>query len=147
MPTRMSYQCFASRGSSRVLGLLSLASLIIATAMLSSCVTKQQPYQQDLAVRDFVAVIKDLDVQLVDVRTPAEYAEGYIGKAINIDIKQESFDTEALRLLDPNKPIAVYCRSGARSAMAVERLRHIGFHTTIYNLIGGYLAYAAQRPQ
>lgn len=43
--------------------------------------------------------------------------------------------------LDPNREIVVYCRSGSRSAMAVEFLMARGFRD-VKNLAGGILAWA-----
>jgi rhodanese-related sulfurtransferase len=42
--------------------------------------------------------------------------------------------------LDKKKPVAVYCRSGMRSANAANILKEMGFKK-IYNLDGGYLAW------
>jgi len=61
---------------------------------------------------------------LLDVRSPAEFAEGHAEGAINIPVGELSF---RLRELNGSAPIAVYCRSGARSAAAARLLRLGGF--------------------
>ena len=48
---------------------------------------------------------------------------------------------ERLVDVDRTRPVVVYCRSGARSARAVELLRKAGLNRT-YNLAGGILAWA-----
>ena len=78
-------------------------------------------------------------VQLLDVRTPAEYAEGRIPGALNIDWKADGFVAAAQATLDPNRPVLVYCRSGRRSAEAAEALTKVGFRVS--NLLGGILAW------
>ncbi len=82
---------------------------------------------------------------LLDVRTPAEFSEGHIRKALNIDLKSESFKTEVDQL-DKNKTYYVYCRSGKRSALAVEQMRVLGFKT-IYELDGGMLKWVSEGMQ
>ena len=75
---------------------------------------------------------------ILDVRTEAEYNDGIILNAINIDIhKGQEFITE-LEALDKSKNYYVYCRSGARSAKACEIMNELGFETA-YNLLGGIL--------
>ena len=48
----------------------------------------------------FAEIIADTTVQLVDVRTPAEYAAGHIPGAVNIDVRGENFDHQAQATLD-----------------------------------------------
>lgn len=75
------------------------------------------------------------DVQLVDVRTPEEYAEGHIANAINIDYFSDSF-LEEMEKLDKTKPVIVYCRSGNRSGKCIALLKESGF-VQLYDIDGG----------
>ena len=75
-------------------------------------------------------------VQLVDVRTKAEYDEEHIHGAILIDIRENDFDAKVAKLLQSGKPVAVYCRSGVRSRKASEKLLLKGFQ--VYNLDRGF---------
>ena len=75
------------------------------------------------------------DVQLVDVRTPAEYEEEHIASSQNIDFRSPTFD-EDIKKLDKGKPVILYCKSGKRSAKCVEKLKEAGFEK-IYELEGG----------
>ena len=96
-----------------------------------------------LDVTNYKEVVVGKEVQLVDVRTPKEYQEGYIDDAINIDyFDQENF-TKAFDKLDKNKPLYIYCRSGNRSQKSVKFLVDLGF-TEIYDLKGGYKAWSKQ---
>ncbi len=63
---------------------------------------------------------------ILDVRTPAEFAEKHIPNAINVP--NESIGTaEISELPDKNQLIMVYCRSGRRSKEASEKLVKLGY--------------------
>ena len=85
----------------------------------------------------FAQLITKADVQLVDVRTTAEFQQGHLADALLIDFKAADFDALCAEKLDKSRPVAVYCRSGKRSAAAAQRLAAVGF--TVYNLQGGIL--------
>lgn len=93
-----------------------------------------------LSPDDFQSSIADGAVQLVDVRTPEEYAEQHINGAINIDVYEDSFIEQCKARLDKDRPVAVYCRSGKRSANAACQLRKAGFKRVL-NLDGGITAW------
>ncbi|MDE5744579.1 MAG: rhodanese-like domain-containing protein [Paramuribaculum sp.] len=115
---------------------------LILTAMLGlgACVNAQDNKRyDDMDVREFAKFLTNGDVQLLDVRTPAEYTEGHIAGAKNIDIYDDSFISRAIESLDRTKPVAVYCRSGKRSAEAAKRLAEKGYKVT--NLEGGIIAW------
>lgn len=97
-----------------------------------------------LSVDGFKAKINKKSVQLVDVRTPEEFAAGHIGNAMNIDVQSADFETRAQALISKDKPVAVYCRSGKRSQRAVSLLSGMGYKV-IYDLKGGYLAWEAEQ--
>lgn len=84
-------------------------------------------------------VANHLDGQLIDVRTPEEFAKGHLKNARNININDGSFATEIARL-EKDKPVFVYCLGGGRSANAAEKMQRLGFNT-IYDLKGGILAW------
>jgi rhodanese-related sulfurtransferase len=64
------------------------------------------------------------EVVLIDVRTPAEYAESHIPSAINLPVEVLA---DHLELIPENKTVVVYCSTGYRAAMAVEALHLLGF--------------------
>ena len=90
-------------------------------------------------VNGFAAQIADPDVVLLDVRTAAEYDEGHLQNAINIDVTQDGFVEKAKSMLPIDKTIAVYCRSGKRSALAAGGLTKEGYK--VVNLKGGIIAW------
>lgn len=85
------------------------------------------------------AIGKVDEVQLVDVRTPSEYEAGHINNAILLDCKADSFVSRATAVLPKTKTVAVYCRSGRRSAMAANLLTEAGYK--VINLDGGILGW------
>ena len=93
-----------------------------------------------LSPGEFQSSVADRSVQLVDVRTPDEYAEQHIPGAINIDVYEDDFIDQCKARLDKDRPVAVYCRSGKRSANAAGLLRKAGFKPVL-NLDGGIMAW------
>ena len=92
---------------------------------------------KNLTSAQFEELIKNPNVQLVDVRTLAEHMEGHIPGSLNINVKDENFASCVDDLLDTNKEVAVYCRSGRRSRTAADILVKKGFK--VYNLDKGIL--------
>lgn len=76
------------------------------------------------------------------MRTPAEFADGHLPGAINIDIQSDSFDKVSTSTLSKDKPVYVYCRSGKRSLTAADHLVDNGYK--VVNLKGGILEWNAQ---
>lgn len=79
--------------------------------------------------------------QIIDVRTPEEFSSDHIDKAVNIDWLGDNF-VASTKKLNKTKPIFVYCKSGARSQSAAQKLEKLGF-TNIYQLQGGILKWDA----
>ena len=89
---------------------------------------------------DFAQIISDTAaVQLVDVRTKGEYDEGHIEGALLVDFYSYNFKEQAAAKLSKEKAVAVYCRSGRRSASAAQKLVKLGYE--VINLDGGILAW------
>ena len=77
---------------------------------------------------EFENIIKDTTVNVVDVRTAAEHAEGYIpGTDYNIDVLEDTYTKIATETLPKDKPVALYCRSGNRSKNAARILAEKGY--------------------
>ena len=69
--------------------------------------------------------------KLVDVRTPQEYAAGHIPGAVNIPVQE--MDARLAEFGPKDGVVVVYCRSGARSATAKQKLEAAGYKT-VHNL-------------
>ena len=94
---------------------------------------------KNLTVDQFESEMASGTVAIVDVRTPEEYTEGHLRDASNCDWKGEDFLQQMEKTYPKETSIAIYCRSGKRSADAAKALSKAGY--TVYNMLGGYLAW------
>lgn len=113
-----------------------MVSILAALGLhITSCA--QSENIKSVNADEFQTAITADTVQLVDVRTADEYAEGRIAYAVNIDVRKPNFAQEVDRQLDKQKLTYVYCRSGRRSLDAAEALAKKGFK--VVNLRGGII--------
>ena len=113
-----------------------VALLLALTGITTAC--GQKGYE-DAEVEEFARLVEDSTVMVLDVRTLEEYGAGHLKRAINIDVKQEGFASTTESMLPKECTIAVYCRSGRRSAHAAELLAEKGYKAV--NLKGGILSW------
>ena len=114
-----------------------ILTCLLATLGLTTACGQQNFENTD--VQGFSELVADSNVVVLDVRTVAEFTEGYIERAILIDQGQSDFIEKAKSTLPIEKKIAVYCRSGRRSANAAGKLADIGYKCV--NLKGGIIAW------
>ena len=120
-----------------------IITCLLATFGLTTACCQQNYENTD--VEGFEALTAKPDVIVVDVRTAEEYKEGHIGGAMNIDVKKDDFTERAKATLPKDKTVAVYCKSGRRSASAATQLGAEGYK--VVNLLGGITAWKdAKRP-
>ena len=94
---------------------------------------------KDLSVEAFHSKLStDGTIQLLDVRTPQEYAEGHIPGSRNLPLSALEAGTGDL---DADAPLYVYCLSGGRSSRATAALRAKGFNA---KNIGGISAWKGE---
>ncbi len=79
--------------------------------------------------------IDEHDGVVVDVREPAEWAQGVLPESIKISL---AFLPASLGRIDKDRPVLVACRAGNRSLMAAQFLQRNGFRAA--NLSGGLLS-------
>ncbi|MBR4968081.1 MAG: rhodanese-like domain-containing protein [Bacteroidaceae bacterium] len=117
-----------------------LPLLFFVMIVLNSCVEVNSGSGsfKRLSVAEFKEFISDSTVQLVDVRTPEEHLEGHIPGSLNIDVNKGHEELAAV--LDPERPVALYCRSGRRSKNAGFVLEAV-FFKNVVDLEGGYNAW------
>ena len=89
------------------------------------------------------ALTEQPEAVVLDVRTEEEFESGHIPNAKNIDLRMGPGFIDEINTLVKNKSYYVYCRSGARSAQAVQLMRDLGFNET-YNLLGGILEWEGE---
>lgn len=114
---------------------LLIAGVLAGVSNAADAVANDKPIQVEQA-----AVKIEAGVQLLDVRTKEEWSEGHLKGAKRITLSEDGFADKAKAVLDPNKPVVVYCRSGNRSAKATKLLRDAGF-TTVHDMAGGIVAW------
>jgi rhodanese-related sulfurtransferase len=102
---------------------------------------------REISAADAAEAIKmNPETLVVDVREPAEWAEGHIPGALLVPrgVLEAKADLEypnrEPRLADRSQPIIVHCASAARSAMAADVLQQMGF-TDVRSLAGGIVAW------
>ncbi len=121
-----------------------LTCIIAALCGMTGCRAQSDKFKS-VGVDEYEAVIANADVIRLDVRTAAEYAEGHIAGAINIDVQQSDFEQQALAQLPKKNTIAVNCRSGRRSKKAAEILANHGY--SVVELNDGYIGWVdAKKP-
>lgn len=113
-----------------------IALALVAALTLTACGSSAATVQGS---DEFAQTIAKSEVVVLDVRTPGEFAEGHIANAINIDAESGNFESQ-IAALDKTKEYAVYCRSGRRSAIAVDVMSKQGF-TNLKELQGGLLSW------
>ena len=80
---------------------------------------------------------KHLNLLILDVRTPKEFDQGHIEKAVNIDFYSSTFKKDLSRL-DRKKSYLVYCRSGNRSMQTLNIMKELGFRN-VASITGGII--------
>jgi len=101
-----------------------------------------QPVEQltHITVHDLEVLQRDAsDLQIADVRRPAEWEEGHIAGALLLPLNRIATE---MGQLDRDRPIAVHCKGGYRSAIAASLLRRAGFPRVV-NVTGGFDAWKA----
>ena len=101
----------------------------------SSCA--QETKQHQLISQEEFAQILTKEIQLLDVRTPQEYQQGYMEGAILINFFDSDFVSKVNARFYKNKPLYIYCAVGGRSNKAAKKLISVGFDS-IYDLKGGF---------
>ena len=112
---------------------------LFATCCAVGCSAENREGFTSVDAGAFAKAIEVEGVQLIDARTPSEFAQGHIPGAVNIDVNGSSWDAQ-IEKLDKSRPVAVYCRSGRRSKIAAERLVKQGFEK-ITELDEGFLSW------
>ncbi len=111
--------------------------IVILSTLFASCSSHQRI--ESVTVDEFENALYDGHVQLLDVRSAEEYAQGHIANAENIDVQQPDFIDKAKAKLDHANPVYVYCRSGKRSMLAAQKLVKAGYQ--VVNLRDGIVGW------
>lgn len=110
-------------------------AILCAAFLFLSCLCAQVIAKElkDIKIREAAELMKKKPDKLVilDVRTPAEFRDGHIPNAKNMDFFGGSFDMDISKL-SKDDTILVYCKSGKRSAGAADVLSDAGFKTVLH---------------
>ena len=111
------------------------------TNAADTSIQSQETIAVSLSNSDWVSKMTEHPGIILDVRTPDEYAQGYIEGAKLVDVSDASFLENLSNLsIDRSTPIYLYCRSGSRSKRAMAILKNDGF-TEIYEMNGGIMGW------
>jgi thioredoxin len=95
-----------------------------------------------LTANEFDAAVNKDSIQILDVRTPGEYASGHIKNTLLANWNDAAEFERRIGFIDKKKPVYVYCLAGGRSAAAAAKMRSMGFEN-VYELKGGINAWKA----
>ena len=88
---------------------------------------------RDISVQDAAALLQNPPQGLVilDVRTPAEFREGHLPGAVNMDYFGGPFETQ-IQSLPKTAPVLLYCRTGNRSGSAYDIMTKAGIGNILH---------------
>ncbi len=81
-------------------------------------------FEQNISCEEAKKMLIEQQAQLVDVRSPTEFAQGSLPNAINLPLQTIN---QADTILEKDKPVILYCVTGARTKMAKIQLNNFGF--------------------
>ncbi len=122
--------------------ILTLACTFSCTSNSDSQTASEQTQTKEnylITPSDFKTKMDEKDIVVLDVRTPAEVAEGVIGTPVIVNYRDADFK-EQLLALDKSKTYLVYCKGGGRSGQAKSLMDASGFES-VYDLQGGITAW------
>ena len=117
---------------------IKLIFLAVGMNTMMGCAKESAPQCVD-ATKFGELIETEATIKVVDVRTPEEFSEGHIPNAININALADDFIENVEGAFPAGSEIAIYCRSGRRSAEAAEKMAKLGYNVT--DLEGGILAW------
>ena len=110
---------------------------ILAALFMSGCANHESISAERLGAEEFMKVIEESSVVLIDVRTIEEHEDGCIpGTDYLIDVLEDDFSEICDKTLPDSSTVAIYCRSGKRSQKAAQILSSKGHK--VYELESGY---------
>ena len=96
-----------------------------------------EPEERELPPERVAELLPAGEIQVVDVRTPEEYAAGHVAGAEHIPFDELTARAESL---DRSRPLVLYCRSGGRSELATQAFAASGWQA--HTMAGGLAEWA-----
>lgn len=118
--------------------------LLFIVFQLTSCQSQQSKTIETIDSKTYSDKLSNTkNPQLLDVRTPEEYAVEHLENASNVNWNGNDFVSKVEKL-DKSQPVFVYCKVGGRSSQAADKLAELGF-AAIYNLDGGIMKWQGKK--
>lgn len=114
---------------------------IVPHASVATVSRVQRQAVTGISVQEAQAWLADPNAQwqLLDLRTPEEFATGHLENASLMNFYDADF-RDRLLTMNRHQPTIIYCRSGNRSGQALEIMRELGFRN-VYDMQGGIMAW------
>jgi hypothetical protein len=109
--------------------------LFFMASFIISCAQTNTSSAQTLNAPSYKEAITAKNIQILDVRTAAEFNAGHIKHALQANWLDQKEFMDRTQHLDKNLPVYVYCQAGGRSASAQAALETQGYK--VINLEGG----------
>jgi rhodanese-related sulfurtransferase len=124
--------------------LIALIVVLIGAIVYVSSMNKQPALKSfgDFAPQVFSQELNTGNYTLVDVRAADEFNAGHIVNAKQADFNNPQAFSKFLNTLDKNAKYLIYCRTGIRSAKAMQLMQDKGF-INVHDLVGGYTAWVS----
>lgn len=91
---------------------------------------------KSISTKELKILLAKENIQLLDVRASNEIKQGFIEKAKFLDFFDKNFYEKSTKLINKNKSVYLYCRSGNRSIKSAKILQERGYK--VVNILGGY---------
>jgi len=105
--------------------------------LISSCSINDNDLYSSISIDKITSALELENSIILDVRTEEEILKGYITDATFIDYYSNDFKNK-VDLIDKEKVIYIYCKSGGRSLKASQIISQMGF-SEVFNLEGGFM--------
>ena len=112
-----------------ILAIVAIITIACATRRSKGSPTSAMPTFSNVDVDGFQTFIAAPDVQLLDVRTPDEYADGHIAGAVLVDVNESDFEEKAVAYLEKGETalIAIGAAHIVGDDGLAARLRRAGY--------------------
>jgi rhodanese-related sulfurtransferase len=112
--------------------------------LVMACSTNESNSQTGvISTSEFQQKLSLPNIQVLDVRTAAEYQSGHLKNALQADWLDKAQFEDRIQYLNKNIPTLVYCASGVRSGQAMKAMAAKGFKE-VYNMSGGMSAWKVE---
>lgn len=119
-------------------------AIIAALSLFANYVSAQSSNEiesfvksQNLSIEEFGhQLLSAPNAQVLDARTPSEYAINHVKGAINVNLKDSAATAQIIAKLDKNAPTFTYSIGAGRSVILAKKLKELGFKNA-YFMPGG----------